>query len=45
MLLGIIAPVVGLHVRWGLETFGGLSSHDVVGEWHLITILRVLAML
>ena len=42
MLLGVRAPIVKLHVDWGLESFGKPDAHNVVGEWHFIVIFWVL---
>ena len=42
MLLRVNTSVIRFHVGWGLETLGWLSLHNEIGEWRVITILRVL---
>ena len=45
MFLGIRAPIVGLHVERGLESLWGLSTHDVVGERRVVTVVGIFVML
>ena len=42
MLLGVGAPIIGLQISWGLETLGQSNPHDIIWEWHLVSLLEVL---